>query len=459
MSGPKVVRIVTREEIIEVCEGMLSQLRDAIAQWSRIGKRNDLVTEEELVATRKRLSDIEALLRADQFTVLQKQVPREIAYLKSDMARRLGAAAERSADARTRTRRLAETAAQLLVRLQGGEPSAQPALVKHLAAVVDGSIADVAQVEKILNDALSHVAGRGDDETPTEAQRELAARLGDGAPSQSLEAWLAAHRSTTDTTDCQIDRAIAELALDGAETEAEMFAQRQRAITAEASPQRRRMLADTLLLDLSNARAALRERERKLEALAEQAALLTPLGNEDAHRLEQDARTALASADIQAAERLLPAIEAFILTHRKALAAQARRKAVLGALAALGYEIREGMETAWASDGKLAVRRGANPEIGVEITSTTESERMQFRPVRFASEVSSGTDRDIDILWCADFDVMQGRLASASCSLVVERATPPGEVPVKIITNVVDPGRRVTAQPHPIARSLQDRPG
>jgi hypothetical protein len=456
MSGPKVVRIVTREEIIAICEGMLAQLRHAIAQWSGIGKRNDLITKEELAITHKRLAEIETLLRADQFTVLQKQVPSEIAYLKSDMACRLAAAAGRSADVRTRARRLAETAAQLLARLQGGEPSAPQALAQRLAAVADGSIADVKTIEEILNEALLHVVGREPDDTPTDMQRELAARLGDGTPSQSLEDWLAAHHSTTETADCEIDRAIAELALDGAQAEAESFAQRQRAIAKEASPQRRRMLVDTLLLDLSNARAVLQERQRRLGELAEQAALLESIGSDGARRLEQDARAAVASADMEAAERLLPAIEDVIRRHRKALAAQARRKAILGALTSLGYEVRGGMETAWASDGKLALRRGANPEIGVEITGATESERLQFRPVRFASEASSSTDRDIDILWCADFDVMHRQLASASCELVIEKATPPGQVPVKVISGLSesDADRRMTTGPRPITRSV-----
>jgi hypothetical protein len=457
MSGAKVVRIVTREEVIAICEGMLAQLREVVARWSGVGKRNDLITDDELAATRQRLSELEALLRADQFTVVQKQVAQEIAYLKSDMTRRLGDAARRSADAHTRARRLAETASQLLARLRQAAPAAQPGLVEQLEAVADGSVGDAAQVEKILNEALLHVVGPHSDAAPSEVQRELAARLGDGAPSQSLAGWLAAHSSATETSNCEIDQAVAELALDGAQAEAGLFAQRQSAIAKEVSPQRRRMLTDTLLLDLSNARAARKERQSRLDVLAEQAALLAPISHDGARRLEKDVRAALASADVRAAEHLLPAIHDLVLAHRKALAAQARQKAVLTALAALGYEVREGMETAWASEGKLAVKRAANPEMGVEITGATGSERMQFRPVRFAGERvagNAGTDRDIEVLWCADFDGMQRQLADGSCALVIEKDTPLGEVPVKIVPDRVESERRGMIQSPPKARSL-----
>ncbi|BBI42545.1 hypothetical protein ALP64_204920 [Pseudomonas syringae pv. actinidiae] len=33
MSGPKVVRIVTREEIIAICEGHLQRLERAVNRW------------------------------------------------------------------------------------------------------------------------------------------------------------------------------------------------------------------------------------------------------------------------------------------------------------------------------------------------------------------------------------------------------------------------------------------
>lgn len=48
MSGPKVVRVVTREEVIATCEARLTDLREAVSRWEKVGKRNDLLTDDEV---------------------------------------------------------------------------------------------------------------------------------------------------------------------------------------------------------------------------------------------------------------------------------------------------------------------------------------------------------------------------------------------------------------------------
>ena len=52
MSGPKVVRIVTREEIIATCKDILAQLEVEIRRWEKIGTRNELLSDDEIDATR-----------------------------------------------------------------------------------------------------------------------------------------------------------------------------------------------------------------------------------------------------------------------------------------------------------------------------------------------------------------------------------------------------------------------
>lgn len=46
MSGPKVIRIVTREEILEICRGQLARVDAALEHWTRIGRRNGCVDED-----------------------------------------------------------------------------------------------------------------------------------------------------------------------------------------------------------------------------------------------------------------------------------------------------------------------------------------------------------------------------------------------------------------------------
>ena len=84
MSGPKVIRIVTREEIIAICRGMLARLDAAIASWRRIGERNGTVDAADVAATEKRRDALRALLAKDRVVELQAQVGNEIAFLKAD---------------------------------------------------------------------------------------------------------------------------------------------------------------------------------------------------------------------------------------------------------------------------------------------------------------------------------------------------------------------------------------
>jgi len=118
MSGPKVVRIVTREEILAQCEGHLARVDAAMREWLRIGRRNDCVLEAEIAQAEARVARLRGLLKADRFMDLQKQAPQEIAFLDQDMQARLAKVADAAAKARTVSRRQSEAAAALLAALR-----------------------------------------------------------------------------------------------------------------------------------------------------------------------------------------------------------------------------------------------------------------------------------------------------------------------------------------------------
>ncbi|YCI88526.1 hypothetical protein M1D99_12320 [Pseudomonas sp. R3-41] len=50
-------------------------------------------------------------------------------------------------------------------------------------------------------------------------------------------------------------------------------------------------------------------------------------------------------------------MQSLIASHLQNQAALARREAVLDGLASLGYEVREGMATAWVETGKVVLRK------------------------------------------------------------------------------------------------------
>lgn len=142
MSGPKVVRIVTREEILEICNGMLARVDAALAEWTRIGRRNDCIDDGALAAATRRRDALSALIAADRFMDLQKQAPIEEAFLRDDVQVRLAKVAAEQAAAWSRGRREREAAASLLRTLRSGGEPLDPDLMRGLERGDANALAD-----------------------------------------------------------------------------------------------------------------------------------------------------------------------------------------------------------------------------------------------------------------------------------------------------------------------------
>ena len=437
MSGPKVVRIVTREEIIAICKDMLAQLALEIQRWERIGERNDVLTDQETAATRKRQADLGALLAADRFPDLQKQVPDEIAYLRANMAERLEAAASKAATARLHGRRLANMAQQSLDRDARGDIKIPLELRRSLESVVASHGSDRVQAEKALSDTMILTLRHQQSPVLSPEQEAHAKRLRGTEKAVSFEQWLAKNTPELDNSVIKVEAMIEGLRLAGAVALAGRFEDRQKVIQQEGSPARRQMLADTLTLELGKALADVRQKEELLRTLEQQAAPLMGLRRAEAAALSQRIAVAVAEKDVASAAALIEQAKRVLDSERKAFAAKAQRTALLLALKDLGYEVREGMETVAPKDGKVILRRAANPDMGVEIAGLQDAERLQFRPVRFGQADTAedrGKDRDIETMWCSDFDRLSNEIIAGQGSLNIERALPVGAVPVLFVS-------------------------
>src|SRR5437762_1314909 len=97
MSGPKVVRIVTREEMIAICERLLAQLDAAIKEWLRVGERNELIDSKDRASISVQRAELRRALARDEFSGFQKAVPKLIEWLHSDMQRRFDASVTKEA--------------------------------------------------------------------------------------------------------------------------------------------------------------------------------------------------------------------------------------------------------------------------------------------------------------------------------------------------------------------------
>jgi hypothetical protein len=151
-------------------------------------------------------------------------------------------------------------------------------------------------------------------------------------------------------------------------------------------------------------------------------------------------------ANAASAPDLIRQADVLIAEEVHVLAAAARRHAVLQGLASLGYEVKEGMVTAWVEGGRVVLRKAANPDYGVELSGGMQSDRLQVRAVGFGVPQmarNAARDRDMETVWCGEFEKLQALVARNGGSVDIETGLPAGAVPIKLVS---DPrGRDETA--------------
>jgi len=440
MSGPKVVRIVTREEILALCEGHLARVDAAMREWLRIGRRNDCVSDADVAQAEGRMARLRVLIKTNRFMDLQKQAPEEIAFLHQDMQGRLAKVADAAAKARSASRRQSEAAAALLAALRKKGADLEPDLEAALSRAAEG---------QPDTHALSRgFALLGGDAAPdAAASHALAQSLKDGDSVQTLADWIAGQPSPpSDPVLERFERRLAELSLLAGAQETGAFEARLAAATAPGAEKRRSLVLDSLDLDLTAALVAARKREQLVQNLRLTLAELTLVDAAAAQAItvraeRTDPDTALLLADTQAS----------LAKSRGAAAAQARRTAVLKSLAGLGYEVGEGLATAWVDQGRVVLRKAAQPDYGVEISGDPAGARMQMRVVAFGGEGEAADlarDKDAETQWCGDVATLQAALTTAGASLVIERALAVGATPVK----------RVAAPASALSRAAREGP-
>ncbi|ETI64279.1 hypothetical protein C100_08055 [Sphingobium sp. C100] len=414
MSGPKVVRIVTREEILELCRGQLARVDSALAEWTRIGRRNDCIDDEAIAAAQSRRDALASLIASDRFIDLQKQAPIEEAFLRDDLQRRLAKVASAQADARSRERREHEAAKALLKALR---KDAVPLDTELVAGLERGDSAATAR-------GLLLLGGKGE----PQSDASLAAKLREGVATPSFAEWASAQPAPAqEPAFDRIARRIAEIAQIADRTEESAWRTRL-SEAVDAPPNRRHLILDALEVETGR---ALTEARRHAAALSEFHATLAEadIAGLDTAHWQAEIET-LAAEQVQARQAEMASA---IRARQTAKAVQARRAAVLEGLSGLGYEVSEGMSTAWAAEGRLVLRSAARPDYGVELSG---ADRFQMRPVAFdinGHGPEPSRDRDAETIWCGDVTGLEKRLAKLGDGLHIEKALAIGAVPLKRI--------------------------
>ncbi|HYO64051.1 MAG TPA: hypothetical protein VER08_10505 [Pyrinomonadaceae bacterium] len=431
MSGPKVVRIVTREEIIALCEGHLARLHAAVEEWIKVGRRNKVLTDDEIAATRSRREALRNMLAQERFLDLQKAVPDEIAFLQGDQEARLARAASAKARVRAAQRRTEQAAAGVLAAL-GRRGVSVPAELRRALEDASAGRADGASA---IRQAFALLSGGGETGV-TDRQRRLADAHKETDDRQTFDQWLASQpTSVEDEGRARLHLRLAELAVVLGDEATAAFEERLRRVSSDEHSSRRSLLLDSLEIDLARAVSQAKERRALQTRLKMLAAELSHLGTESSAAASQ---SILARIDgpSEALAELEKEATAALGRHRDEAAAEARRRVILRGLAGLGYQVSEGLETAWVREGKVVIKRAAGPGYGVEISGRADAGRVQMRTVAFRNPdapADAARDRDAETIFCGDVTKLQEHLAEAGGSVVIERALPVGAAPLRAV--------------------------
>ena len=446
MSGPKAFRIVTRAEIIAICRRDLARLDAAVDSWALSGTRNGTIGQNDIEKVAARREELRRLLAADRFVELQKQVATEIAFLQADSERRIQKATEAAARANRDLRRSKFAADALLQRLQ----ALSIQIPADVRAELQGSTTSSERLEAAMAKALLLFPSPEAHGSATDGQRELAAKLGAGERRDTLQEWISRQPpQAEDSCLAQVDTFLGELR--GLGIDPGVFAARVAALEAEP-PSRRPLVADSVLLDLANAVKEGRAQLQLCNELRAKFAELSEMKSPEASSLSAEISVALQSILTTNTQELIRRADQLIEDELKAMAAAERRRAVLEGLASLGYEVSEGMATAWVDRGQIVLRKAAAPGFGVELSGGSKSTLLQVRAVGIggAAEVRDvSRDRDMETIWCGEFDRLKMLIAKAGGNLAIESARPVGQFPLKIVSDpVANEEIEVVEKPH-----------
>lgn len=437
MSGPKVVRVITREELVAVGESLLRRLDAALTEWERtcscVG-----VSPADQKASKERRNALEQMLRTDRFAEFGQAALAEIDFLDADAGHRRERAAQARAQERARLHSGKELARVLLGRVA---PDAAERVELQRGAAGELGLKDLDAVlararQTLFAPATSQLSA---------GQQALAARLAGGEKTENFEAWRGKQAVSTPRLEALMGH-ISELELLGQAGRASELQQELLAATAIPEVAVREMRFDSLVISLKKAK----EDAVALEKLRGKAAFLgTELarhreGAEVLQTLQAAARGGMPElqAAVTAGEQRLTELQA-------AQVADARRRAVLDGLLQLGYQVHEELSTVTSVGGRLVVRNPARMGYGVEITVGAGMERLQVRTVAFDANRDSSGDIPAEQRWCDDFGALKVALKAQGSDVIVERALGVGAVPIKPLSiSKKDEVRPTSSAPH-----------
>ncbi len=444
MSGPKVIRVVTREERIAHSKGLLLRHRKALLRWQNKCLGLELVTTEEITAFVMRYEAFEKLLDKDQFDDLEEHIPKEIAFLKKDFVTRRAEKAKFLSLQKKSAKDQKQVALDFLQRLEKSGISIEDSLRHDLKAISQYSNKEALSSEQassqVFHKAMEALAEQKAKTSLSEKQAKLAKKLAQDndtdTAQNTIEQWLQAHHKGMPSIEgrfARLEQQISLLSLMGLEEaeEAARVTQRLEAIMQETNKAQQDMLADSLSVALGAYQRERQQAEMVLETLSEVLAEARSVSSVDAKVIEM-AQIILDQEQAEKAQSVIERLEQDLAESREQEAQAFRKQALMEALSSLGYELQEGMATALVQDGSLVLRSAGRPDYGLKL-SGGQNGPLQLRAVGDQSR-NQTHDIDAEKIWCSELAKIRNNFSDNAGGLTIEYGVKPGAVAVETVT-------------------------
>ena len=444
MSGPKSVRYVTREELIAQCQSLLVRLAELYKSWLKRLEVGGLLYPEDQATTEKVLKELRELLINGDTLKLQKRVAIEEAWMEKEIDSRAQAKVKAIEEENRRVRRRTTAVSVVLEEIKKRPGAVPDEVVKSLHDIVSGQLSDSNSINIAIRKAFESLAPNEGPPQITEKQRALANKLGVDAGTRSFSDWIAGAKNERDVAWEKLDHQTAQLEARYGKDVLAQYRERMDALAAAPNSERSNLKLDSLTLDI----AQFARSQKILEALLVDANGIKAQLVDAGIGLEKELNTLTAAIQTLDSENLdaeIKIAKQALMDHQKAVVADGRRRTLLNALSQLGYTVTEGMETAWAENGRLIVEKPTLPGYGVELTGLKTNDKLQLRTVAYDGEGHDpGKDVARETEWCHEFSDLSDLLSADGHKIVIEKALGVGKTPIKVVKRQSRP--RVSAK-------------
>lgn len=450
MSGPKVVKIVTREEMEKRCQAQVARLENEIQQLRVFSDKNgrlDEKLEADLASRLQRFKEQDV----SQYRKMESQISAQLSFLKSHRKDLEKSIEEQALSSRKSFNMLLRIRTQLLDYCAAEGLQVPDSIVTRPSGILFADV-DLEAFRRQVNEAHATIFPRieAEESAPSSEQKNLGERLGRNLLSLSFEQWKNRIENLPDSLPhslsdspqvARLTRLLAQLkTLEEGDSVFASFSESVNRLFDDIDNPFNVMRSDSLILDIIDCMEKTKLFKEKKDAARNvllEIEVYLPCGSCDDldAREYENLRDAFANCETAAIEPLIERASQLRDKVKEQFESRSRRQVILQGLADLGYKVNENLETAWVKEGSLVLGKKETSQYGLELVGQQALDKCQVRVV--GSGNSSDTrNREADTAaeqkWCEDFASMRENLSNSGAEVTIQKAILPGQAALKV---------------------------